>query len=96
MRLPGIVLLILGFFWIAWDAADGFCSYQHTRWIWQTKHLPAGDTIPRTDAIDAMREMGLALKDRHRMVLLPVSMMLAGGLLAAFGKRNQKNGNFMA
>lgn len=96
MRLSGIVLLILGFLWIAWDAADGFVCYQHAQWIWQTQHLPAGDTIPRTDAVDAMRELGLALKDRHRKVLLPVSMMLAGGLMAALGKRNQKNGKIAA
>ena len=89
MRLLGIILLVGGFLWIGYDAADSFVSYQHTRWIWQSQHLPAGDTIQRTDAVGAMRELSLALKDRHRVVLFPALMMLTGGLLAAFSKRRQ-------
>lgn len=89
MRLLGILLLVVGFLWIAWDAADSFVGYQHGRWIWQSQHLPAGDTIQRTEAVGAMRELSLALKDRHRVVLLPALMMLAGGLIAAFSKRRQ-------
>ena len=91
MRLSGIALLIPGFLWIAWEATDGFVSYQHARWIWQTQHLPAGESILRIDAVGAMRDMSLALKERHRMILLPASMMLTGGLMAAFGKRREKN-----
>jgi hypothetical protein len=96
MRLSGMALLILGFLWIAWDAADGFVSYQHARCIWQTQHLPAGDMVQRRDAADATRELSLALKDRHRKVMLPASLMLAGGFMAAFGKRTRKNGKIAA
>lgn len=80
MRRLGISLLVTGFLWITWDAVDSFVGYQHKRWIWQSQHLPAGETIPRTEAVGAMRELSLALKDRHRVVLIPALLMLAGGL----------------
>jgi hypothetical protein len=91
MRLLGILLLVVGFLWIAWDASDSFVGYQHMRWMWQSQHLPAGDTIPRTDAVGAMRELSLALKDRHRVILLPALLMLAGGLIATFSQRTHKH-----
>jgi hypothetical protein len=91
MRLLGISLLVVGFLWIAWDAADSFVGYQHMRWIWQSQHLPAGETIQRTEAVGAMRELSLALKDRHRVVFIPALLMLAGGLTAAFTRRTQRH-----
>jgi hypothetical protein len=57
------------------------------RWIWQCQHLPAGETIQRTHAADAMRELSLALKDRHRVVFIPALLMLAGGFAAAFSRK---------
>ena len=86
MRSLGIVLLVTGFLWIAWDVAGGFTGYQHVRWIWQSQHLPAGETIQRTEAVGAMRELSLALKDRHRLVFVPALLMLAGGFIAAFSR----------
>jgi len=91
MKLFGIALLLFGFLWIAVDTADTFVGYQHTRWMWQSQHLPEGETIKRTDAIAAMRDLSLALKDRHRVVFLPALLMLAGGLVAAFSRRKQKS-----
>ena len=90
MKLLGIALLVFGFLWLAWDAAIGFVTDQHTMWIWQSQHLPPGDTLTRSQASGAMRELSLALKDRHRVILLPALLMLAGGLIAAFSKRKQK------
>jgi uncharacterized membrane protein HdeD (DUF308 family) len=87
MRLLGLALLVVGFLWIAWDAASGFTTYQHSRWIWQSQHLPEGETIKRTDAIGAMRELSLALKDRHRVVVVPALLMLVGGMVTAFNPR---------
>ena len=91
MRPLGLSLLLIGFLWITWDAAGGFVGYQYTRWMWHSQQLPAGDTIQRTDAVRAMRELSIALKDRHRVILLPAVLMLAGGLLAAFGRRRQNS-----
>jgi hypothetical protein len=91
MRLLGISLLAIGFLWISWDAADSFVGYQHMRWIWQSQHLPAGETIQRTEAVGAMRDLSLALKDRHRVIFIPALLMLVGGLTAAFSRRTQKH-----
>jgi hypothetical protein len=87
MRFLGFSLVIVGFLWVAWDCADGFVGYQHTRWIWQTQHLPAGEDIKRSDAAGAMRELSLDLKNRHREILLPAVLMLVGGLILGFRGR---------
>jgi len=47
MRILGFGLLFAGFLWIVWDCADGFVGYQHAHWIWQSQHLPSGETIKR-------------------------------------------------
>ena len=91
MRLLGLVLLVLGFLWIAWDTATGFVSDQHSMWVWQSQHMPPGETITRSEASGAMRELSLALKNRHRVIILPALLMLAGGLIAAFSKRRQRD-----
>jgi hypothetical protein len=87
MRFLGFSLVIAGFLWIAWDCAAGFVGYQHRRWIWQTQHMPTGEDIKRTDAAGAMRELSLDLNNRHREVLLPAVVMLAGGLILGFRRR---------
>jgi len=91
MRLFGIALLVVGFLWIAWDAASGFVTDQHSMWIWQSQHMPPGDTLTRSQASGAMRELSLALKDRHRVVFIPALLMLVGGLTAAFSRRTQRH-----
>lgn len=90
VRLFGIILLVGGFLWIGYDAAEGFTQHQYTRWMWQSQNLPAGETVKRTDAISAMRELSLDLKDRHRLVFIPAALMLAGGLVAGFSQRKPR------
>jgi hypothetical protein len=87
MRNIGFSLLIAGFLWIAWDCAAGFVGYQYTRWIWGAQHLPEGETIRRDDAAGAMRALSLDLKDRHRELLIPAFIMLAGGLILGSRRR---------
>ena len=87
MRLIGFSMLISGFLWIAWDCAEGFVEYQHALWILQTQHLPPGESIKRTDAAGAMRQLSLDLKNRHREILLPSMVMLVGGLILGFNRR---------
>ncbi|MGD9420054.1 MAG: hypothetical protein Q7R22_014050 [Verrucomicrobiota bacterium JB025] len=84
MRRIGLVLLVAGFCWLLVDAVSAFSSFQHARWVWQSKTLPTGGTIPRDEAVSAMRELSLGLNDRHRVVLIPGLCMLAGGLLIFF------------
>jgi hypothetical protein len=90
MRLFGIILLVVGFLWIGYDAAFGFVDDQYISWIWQSQHLPSGDTIKRTDAVSAMRSLSLDLKDRHRVIVIPALLMLTGGLVAGLSQRKQK------
>ena len=90
MKLFGITLLVIGFLWISYDAAEGFVIYSYTGWMWQSQNLPAGETIKCTEAISAMRDLSLSLKDRHRHVLVPAVVMLAGGLVAGFSQRKKK------
>ena len=92
MRYLGITLLVVGFLWIAYDVAVGFTEHQYVRWIWQTQHLSAGDTVTRAEASGAMWDLSLDLKDRHRVVFAPALLMLAGGLVAGFSQRKQKIG----
>jgi hypothetical protein len=91
MRKAGLTLLVLGFLWIAWDAAFGFTEAQYSMWMGHSQQLPAGDTVTRSQASSAMRELSLALKDMHRVVVIPALLMLAGGFMAAFGQRNSAN-----
>ena len=90
MKMLGLVLLLGGFLWIGWDCAADFVIYQHGRWMWQSQHLSAGDTIKRDEAIGAMRDLSIALKDRHRRVLLPAFVMFAGGFVSAFAPRSKR------
>ena len=87
MRRLGLCLLFIGFLWIAWGTSTGFVMYQHMRWWWHSGTLPQGQTVPRDAAISAMRDLSLELKDKHRMILIPATLMLAGGLTAAYGRR---------
>jgi hypothetical protein len=85
-----MLLLLVGFLWIMLDALQGFADYQHSRWIWQAQRLPEGRVIERDPAVAAMRQMGLALKDRHRVVVYPAFLMLGGGLAIAYGSRPKR------
>jgi len=91
MRILGISLLIVGFLWIAAESAFSFLQYQHARWIWQSQHLPAGEMIQRTEAVNAMRALSLALNDRQRVVFIPALLMLVGGLTVAFTRKTQRH-----
>lgn len=89
MRLFAIGLLVIGFSWTAWDAASGFVTDQHSMRIWQAQHLPPGDSVTRSEASGALRELSLALKDRHRVILIPALLMLTGGALGIFYGKKQ-------
>lgn len=84
MRRLGIALLFMGFLWIALDTAVSFTGYQYTRWILQSKNLPPGETLPREDAVTAMRDLSLALNERHRVIFIPALLMFTGGVILAF------------
>jgi hypothetical protein len=91
MKFLSVALLLIGFLWIAWDVFDGFVGSSYSKWMWQSQQLPAGDSIRRDDAIKAMRELSIALKDRHQQLIFPAMFMLIGGLIAIFGSQKQRN-----
>jgi len=89
MKTFGFGLLVAGFIWIAFDAGSSFVSYQYIGWISKSKSLPVGDAIRRKEAVSALREYGLSLRNRHRLVMLPSVLMLAGGLLIYFAPKSR-------
>ena len=89
MKQLGITLLFAGFFWIVWDAESGFAGDRHSYVMISASNLPSGEAIKREDAVQAMGQLSWELIKRHKTVLLPALIMLAGGLLASFDKRKQ-------
>jgi len=90
MKIIGIALLIVGFLWIVFDASFHFTAFAYARWMWQSKQLPAGETVQRSEAVSGLRDMSLALKDRHRFILLPAALMFAGGMIVSFAPKMQR------
>jgi hypothetical protein len=93
MKRIGLGWLVVGFVWLLIDAVSTFNSYQHTRWIWKSQNLPAGESISREAAVLGMRELSLDLKYRHRFILIPGCLMLAGGLLIFISSRSVRTTN---
>jgi hypothetical protein len=88
MRWLGIILLVIGFVWIAVDICN-FGAYQYTHWVWQSQNLTAGEVVKRTEAINAMHDLSISLNDRHKQILLPALCMLVGGLIVGFDRLNK-------
>ena len=96
MKRTGLAFLVGGFLWIAWDAVAGFTTYSYTQWMYKSKTLPPGETIGRSEAISAMRELSLDLKTRRGRILAPAVLMLVGGLVghsASLRKKVNLSGN---
>lgn len=72
-----------GFLWIAFDVSVQFPAFSYVRWMGLSKQLPADEVVPRVQAVNSLREFQIVLKDRHREVLLPAILMLAGGILVS-------------
>ena len=90
MKKAGYIQLVLGFLWIGYDVTMDFTRSQYMTWIVYVKtKLPEGDSISRQKASSLIKEMGLKLRDRHRLVIFPAVMMLAGGLMV--GRTPKKN-----
>lgn len=91
MRSFGFVLLLLGFLLIVVFSLEDFTMLQHTHWIQESKHLGDIEVITHDDASTALRSLALKLKDAQRVVLLPATMMLAGGCCLFFAYRPSKS-----
>jgi hypothetical protein len=87
----GFLVVVMGFLWIIGDCAMWFTQFQHGYWWRRSGELPAGGMIERDKAIQAMRDISLRLNERHRDIVLPAFVMLAGSVLVLLtpGRRCQ-------
>ena len=92
MRILGITLLFIGFFWIVWDTTVGVSVAQYSTWMFYSKHLPTGDVVTHQEASKAMAQLALALRDRQRIILVPACLMLAGGIVLTIRRRGNPPG----
>jgi hypothetical protein len=90
MRRLGFIILILSFLVIV-GMATMISSHTHSAWIWHTQQLATHTELTQDVASSEMRDLSLGFNRRFRLVLIPASGMLLGGLLAAMGKPSQKN-----
>ncbi len=86
-RIAAYACMIIGFVWIAGVCLDLFGAHHHVLWIWHTQNLTAGETIPRTDAVDQMRKLELAIQDVYQPLVIPAGLILLGGILNGIGRR---------
>ena len=89
MKLTAYIMMSVGFLWIAAACLDLFGSPQHTLWMWHSKNLPAGEMIPRVNAVSSMRDMALSIQDSYQPLIIPASMILLGGILN--GRKRRKD-----
>lgn len=90
MKALGIIMLVIGYVWIGCDIF-GLTSEPYTVATWQSKQLTkSGETVTLAEATNAVRDANAALGSRHKMLGIPASMMLVGGLLAAYSKPRKK------
>ena len=77
--------MAIGILWIATVCLDG--ARCHTLWMWHSQNLTAGEMIPRTDAVNQMRSLSLAVRDIYRPLVIPAAMILIGGVLNGIRKK---------
>ncbi|PXA04261.1 hypothetical protein DDZ13_06905 [Coraliomargarita sinensis] len=71
-------LMALGFLWILGIALS---SYHHTAWMSHSQSLGTNEEVKRVEATRAMRELSLNIKDHYRIITVPASLILIGGIL---------------
>jgi hypothetical protein len=86
-KLIAYALMAIGFIWIAGVCLDLFGARHHVLWIWHSQNLTAGEQIPRTDAVNQMRKLELAIQDVYQPLVIPAGLILLGGILNGIGKR---------
>jgi hypothetical protein len=81
VRTLGFLVVLIGFLWILGDCVMWFTAFEHG-YVWRkTGELPVGTMIERDRATRAMWDISLRLNERHRDILLPAFLMLAGSFV---------------
>jgi hypothetical protein len=88
----GFLVVLIGFLWILGDCVMWFNAFEHG-YVWRkTGELPVGTMIERDRATRAMRDISLRLNERHRDILLPAFLMLAGSFVVFLSPGRQGRG----
>ena len=88
MRKLGYFLLIAGFLALVFMCVI-VSARTHSLWIWHTKNL-SDQQITITMASDALRDVTLKSNGLVRQAILPALVMLVGGILIGFKKKENK------
>jgi hypothetical protein len=88
MRKLGIALVLIGFCWIIFSMFE-FTVYQYSLWMRHAKEMSV-ENVTRDVASSRLSELALALNKRHRIVMIPATLMLIGGLICAFQKSEKE------
>ena len=77
--------MAIGLLWIATVCLDSARFY--SLWMWHSQNLTAGELIPRTDAVNQMKDLSLAVRNIYRPLVIPAVMILVGGVLNGIRKK---------
>jgi hypothetical protein len=81
VRTLGFLVVLIGFLWILGDCVTWYTAFQHG-YVWRKAgELPVGAMIERDRATRAMWDISSRLNERHRDILLPAFVMLAGSFV---------------
>lgn len=87
MRVAGTTLLLLGYAWMVGDCVLFFGARQYGLAHLHIGRLAELPTIRREAAARELTDLALELQDSHRILLIPGSMMLVGGLILGVTKK---------
>jgi len=91
MRIFGYILLTLGFLWLAVWCAGSVGPLTRSIGIENFKKYPEGRQYSSSEVCDAIRIVLIEYQENAHGVVLPATLMLAGGvLLDVAGRRNKK------
>lgn len=79
--------MAIGLIWIAGICLDLFGAQHHVLWIWHSQNLTAGEMIPRSDAVEQMRKLELAIQDVYQPLVIPAALIVLGGILNGIRRR---------
>ena len=79
------VLMMIGLVMLGWVLFD-LAGLTYSAMIWHVQNLPAGETIPRSEAAAALRSFQLETKDLIRGAsALPLVFIIVGAVVITLG-----------
>ena len=84
----GLALIVIGAIWLI-SLVFSFSGYQYAMWVKHSQQLPAGELVPRVNAVSSMREMALNLNRRSQQQIIPVVLIVIGGIIVTTASRRR-------